>query len=360
MLWAEAGISAEHTVLGKGKLKKLARELDGKVLFEFRRFEKECRRGAGRRKMMWCTYNRWVAPESLKQVEELAVEDAESMVDFSDGDNDQVDARCQSPAHHKKLNKRARINEDVARAAAHSSTPSSAVQVEEEEIAEVLGQRPKLAAHEHARKLKKKAEAAPQCRLGRSGQRKTPESRVTPEARCKEFNEPNDQSLFVSTGRIKCAACAEVRHNKWSSLLTHVNSSKHKGNLAKWQRRKADDAIKKQDIAAYYAENIDEQMSSVDGDEMLFRYRVSESFLRNGLPLSKVDGMRTLLQRSGYSLTNSSHLRAFIPKIEKDEVSLLAKELHGQSISTAFDGTTRLGEAVNMVNRWCTAGFISL
>lgn len=78
----------------------------------------------------------------------------------------------------------------------------------------------------------------------------------------------------------------------------------------------------------------------------------------NGVPLSKVDAMRNLLQRAGYALTDSSHLKTFIiPKIEEEEMKILCMELECQHISTAFDSTTRMGEAVNMVNRWCTHGF---
>lgn len=66
-------------------------------------------------------------------------------------------------------------------------------------------------------------------------------------------------------------------------------------------KRCADDLLKKQDIAAYYEKHADESMASVQGDEVLYRYRVTESFLANGVPVSKADGMRNLLRRSGYA-----------------------------------------------------------
>ena len=40
------------------------------------------------------------------------------------------------------------------------------------------------------------------------------------------------------------------------------------------------------------------------------------------------------------------------------ECKLLDSELYGQYIGVAFDGTTRLGEAVNVTGRWCTASFV--
>ena len=46
-----------------------------------------------------------------------------------------------------------------------------------------------------------------------------------------------------------------------------------------------------------------------------------------------------------------------MPKIELEEIELLNKELFEQYIVLAFDGTTRLGEAVNITRGWCSAQF---
>ena len=90
---------------------------------------------------------------------------------------------------------------------------------------------------------------------------------------------------------------------------------------------------------------------------MLYRFRIVETFLANGIALEKMNGCRTVLQRAGYSLTAATHLKPFIPKIEEREMKTVLAEMEGQFVSSAFDGTTRLGEAMNMVNRWCTADF---
>jgi hypothetical protein len=96
---------------------------------------------------------------------------------------------------------------------------------------------------------------------------------------------------------------------------------------------------------------------TIQPDEMLYRFRIVETFLANGIALEKMNGCRTLLQRAGYSLTAATHLKPFIPKIEEREMKTVLAEMEGQFVSSAFDGTTRLGEAMNMVNRWCTADF---
>ena len=57
------------------------------------------------------------------------------------------------------------------------------------------------------------------------------------------------------------------------------------------------------------------------------------------------DDLRPLLQRAGFALTTSTHLRVYIPKVEDAELKLLKSEAHGQYIGIAFDGTTRLGRS---------------
>ena len=47
----------------------------------------------------------------------------------------------------------------------------------------------------------------------------------------------------------------------------------------------------------------------------------------------------------------------YIPKILDDEFCRLRGELDGEYIGVAFDGTTRLGEAINVTARWCSEDF---
>ena len=85
--------------------------------------------------------------------------------------------------------------------------------------------------------------------------------------------------------------------------------------------------------------------------------RAVESILGNGIPLAKADGLRPLLERTGFSLTDKHHLSLFIPKILHRERQKLHAELEGKLISFIFDGTTRLGEAVNIIYRFCQPDF---
>ena len=190
--------------------------------------------------------------------------------------------------------------------------------------------------------------------------RTTAASKVAPQERVKEFA---NHSLMVRMGEIYCQACKKELFNKWSSINTHCKMgseerpSIHASNLLKWNSRTEDDTQLKEDLLAYYSANPDEKAMSKDPNEMAFRYRTTETFLASGVPLAKCDIFRPLLQRSGFALTDSSHLKCYIPKIEKAELLLLTQELDDQWVGISFDGTTRLGEAINTTARWCSEVF---
>ena len=46
-----------------------------------------------------------------------------------------------------------------------------------------------------------------------------------------------------------------------------------------------------------------------------------------------------------------------VPKIETYEINRLRKEVEGQRVCVIFDGTTRLGECIAILLRWCPANF---
>ena len=222
---------------------------------------------------------------------------------------------------------------------------------QQREMAEV--ELPARAEHERKRVLPQKALA--QSRR-HAGEYKTKESHVLLETRCEQFK---DNTLIISNGpdgrKLYCRACKKTLRNVWSILEDHCK--RHKSAILEFQARVEDDADLKADLLAYYQEHSDEKGSSIDPDEMVFRYRTTETFLASGTPLSVCDLFRPLLQRAGFALTDHSHLKVLIPKIESKQTVLLKSELAEQYISVVFDGTTRLGEAINVVARWCTSDF---
>lgn len=107
----------------------------------------------------------------------------------------------------------------------------------------------------------------------------------------------------------------------------------------------------------YYVKHPDEKDSSVDEETQLFRWRAVEACMKAGIPLEKIDDIRTLLERGGKSLTASCHLRSFVPKIEHMELATIIEELKNQKVCLIFDGTTRQGEATAVLMRWCDSTF---
>lgn len=94
-------------------------------------------------------------------------------------------------------------------------------------------------------------------------------------------------------------------------------------------------------------------------DVHLFRYKVTRTFLLSGTPLKRLKYFRPLMEQlaGDKTLTDSSHMAAYIPHIEKQEVDLLKSEIGNSFLGISFDGTSRLGEAINVVGRFCTTDF---
>ena len=79
----------------------------------------------------------------------------------------------------------------------------------------------------------------------------------------------------------------------------------------------------------------------------LYRFDLIQSFLTAGIPLSKIDCLRSFLEKYGHRLTSQSHLRELIPSVLQKEKETLKSELsEAKAVSTIFDGSTRLGEAL--------------
>lgn len=64
-----------------------------------------------------------------------------------------------------------------------------------------------------------------------------------------------------------------------------------------------------------------------------------------------------MLERAGSFLGNKAELTNFIPKVHAQELELVKRELDGQHLCITFDGTTRVGEVLAVVARYCTEDF---
>lgn len=81
------------------------------------------------------------------------------------------------------------------------------------------------------------------------------------------------------------------------------------------------------------------------------------AFLISGTPLHRLQYFKPLFERDGVSTVHESHMAAYIPRVEHREFETIKTEIRGQYLSIAFDGTSRLGEAINITGRYCTDRF---
>ena len=93
-------------------------------------------------------------------------------------------------------------------------------------------------------------------------------------------------------------------------------------------------------------------------DTRVYRVRVVEQFLKSGIPMSKIDNLRSLLEEGSHRLTHSSHLSEYIPVLYLEEKKKIKDEIEGRDVSVIFDGSTRLGEALAIVLRFFSQGCI--
>lgn len=139
--------------------------------------------------------------------------------------------------------------------------------------------------------------------------------------------------------------------------MKHTMTLKHIAKLLLFNAKTTEDIDLMTSLSEYFRANPEEAGATVSVHEQLFRFRVCQAFMFAGVALYKASMLRTLLERSGHSCTSGSHLAMFIPKVEQREVELVTDELKDEYIHSMFDGTSRLGELLNNVLRWCTADF---
>jgi len=140
-------------------------------------------------------------------------------------------------------------------------------------------------------------------------------------------NEFKDQCLTTVSGNLRCDACRETLSKKKSSVKKHVSSIKHIKALENIEKSKKKD------------QNIKELV---------------EALLKAGIPLLKVDSLRPFLEKYGHRLTSRNHLAEFIPMIRQKEIDFVKSEIAANSaFSVIFDGSTRLGEALAIIQVVC-------
>ena len=168
---------------------------------------------------------------------------------------------------------------------------------------------------------------------------------VTPADRVRAYpNEP----FSVSNKKLFCSACREDVAMKKSVIDLHVKSVKHvRGKKRLSSKKKHDEDI----IQALdkYDHEFHPEGETLPTSVRFYRIKVVCSMLKGGVPLSKVDAFRDLLEEEAFALTSATNLRQLLPFIRHQEIDILKKEI---SLSIIFDGTTHVCEAMVLVVRY--------
>ena len=172
--------------------------------------------------------------------------------------------------------------------------------------------------------------------------------KVPPANRVKEFP---DEQLSVSGGRLFCDACKEVLCVKKSTITYHIKSAKHIESKEKLKVKR----VREGDIATAlkkYDKEVHPSGEKLPEEVRVYRVKVVKTFLRAGVPMSKLEFFRDLLEENGKRLTEPSHMLELVPFILSEEKEKIKQEIKGKFLSIVFDGTSRLGEVLAVVVRY--------
>ena len=165
------------------------------------------------------------------------------------------------------------------------------------------------------------------------------------------------QHLEYVRGQLKCNACHEILAQKKSTVDRHMKSKKHLAGIARIT------ADRKESRTIFQCLQRQDKQENASGTTLpanlrLFRFEVVETLLLAGIPISKVDILRPLLEKYGQRLTSSSHMNDLIPVVLDKAKEKLKAELNiVREASIIFDGTARLGEALAIVVRYVQQDF---
>lgn len=183
---------------------------------------------------------------------------------------------------------------------------------------------PTTAAHQRERKLhNSKGSHNSSARI--MGQRISRTVRHIPAAKMIEDHFPNEHLAIDPTSKrsVLCRACKKPYPLIRSSLVAHCLSSKHKQAKEKMIESTTNDSFVRRLLEDYFQAHPLAEGASLPADIQVFRFRVVESLLGNGIAMAKANNLRTLLERSGLALSSSSHLSCLIPPVLERELALL-------------------------------------
>ena len=130
------------------------------------------------------------------------------------------------------------------------------------------------------------------------------------------------ENLIVREGKLFCSGCREIISSKKSVLKIHISSKKHHSGKEKLKKSK----LKDQTIIETFRREGSSKDSTLPVEECAYRLEVVSEFLKAGIPIGKIDMLRSLLEKNGYRLTGRSHLGQYVSMALKQEIERIKQD----------------------------------
>ena len=158
--------------------------------------------------------------------------------------------------------------------------------------------------------------------------------------------------------RLWCNVCHAPLHANKVHTGVHLKSVAHvKGALALKGELDANKSMSKA-LELWRKNSPDLEGKTLSSHTDLFRLETVGVFMKCGLPLSKIDGLREYLQKyAKLQLTDESHMRTYVTlvrDIELDRIKMSLKKSNYFAI--IFDGSSRVDEVLAVIARYVTKG----
>ena len=235
------------------------------------------------------------------------------------------------------------------------SSSSDSGKLSDSEAVELAGAAPRPASINRPRQIA--------CNSGKStsverGKKSNTSTHIKKTSLWERANEFKSNSVTVREGKLYCQAGSEILSSKKSIVVNHCKSKKHEKALeahakTKLRSQTMAEALKRRDTATHAVGE------TLPMDLRVWRLRTVRTFLSAGVPLSKVDRLRGLLETNNHHLASCSNLAQLIPVVLEEELRTIKEELGqpgkpagmrmARELSLIFDGTTRLGEAIAII-----------
>ena len=109
--------------------------------------------------------------------------------------------------------------------------------------------------------------------------------------------------MIVEKGKLFCSKCREIISSKKSVLKIHISSKKHQNGKEKLKKSK----LKDQTIIEAFRGEGSPKDSTLHVEECAYRLEVVSEFLKAGIPIGKIDMLRSaLLEKNSYNFKQYS------------------------------------------------------